>query len=602
MALPHLRAARGRRRAGRPDPPLAHGVDGVGAASAAAGTTGRDRVEGLGPLGDGVRPDPPARACPAARRRAWSSRPPRARAASPSRRRPRDWRGRARSRAGAASRATRAGSRRPAWSRGSGRPRRLSSRAGERPPSVSPASGRSAATIACHVEATSWRRRRLHERERVPGQERPAQGDLGGDAGRRVRTPRPASRGMRRPTTASGGEAVAPRERDREQLQRERPAGARRGIGRHAGGEVRATMSGPAGTRTWVPARASSRWANTWSAMARSGSTRPATISRIGSAMTMSIRSKAATTAWSGAASAGASVMMPDVAATARARLVDEPAQDRRARAGRRSGSAGPTGRTCPGRRATTGVPASAARARRTARCGRRARGWAGRPPGPARRRRRSRPEPRRGRRRSPRDPRPVPTHGRGGSPSTASSSRRAVRFASMRSIAARASAAASAIATARRSDSREELRLEPEVHVPRRDRQRELLRREVVLRQRHRERERDPAAEAARVGGEVAVDDLGRERTAVAVEPADAEQAQDRPLLPDRGGRRGTASPGDRELGRPGEQGLEVGGLRQLLHGRQYAGDPRAARAAVSPSAARQRSARRARPRRGRR
>ena len=69
-------------------------------------------------------------------------------------------------------------------------------------------------------------------------------------------------------------------------------------------------MSGPAGTRTWVPARARSRWANTWSAMARSGSTRPATISRIGSAMTMSIRSKAATTAWSGAASAGASVMI----------------------------------------------------------------------------------------------------------------------------------------------------------------------------------------------------------------------------------------------------------------------------------------------------
>ena len=64
-----------------------------------------------------------------------------------------------------------------------------------------------------------------------------------------------------------------------------------------------ATTSGPAGTRIRVPALASSRWANTWSAIARSGSTRPEITSPIGSAITMSIRSNAATTAWSGAAS-----------------------------------------------------------------------------------------------------------------------------------------------------------------------------------------------------------------------------------------------------------------------------------------------------------
>ena len=172
-------------------------------------------------------------------------------------------------------------------------------------------------------------------------------------------------------------------------------------------------------------------------------------------------------------------------------------------------------------------------------------------------------------------DPRPVPTHGRGGSPSTASSSRRAVRFASMRSIAARASAVASAIATARRSDSASSSASSPRSTLPAATASASSCGARSYSAMRHRERERDPAAEAARVRGEVAVDDLGRQRTAVAVEPADAEQAQDRPLLPDRGRGRGTGSPGDRELGRPREQGLEVGGLRQLLHGRQYGWRP---------------------------
>ena len=57
-------------------------------------------------------------------------------------------------------------------------------------------------------------------------------------------------------TTASAGEAVATRERDRQQLHRERPAGAGRRV--RTGPRVArsgATSSGPAGTSTRVPAR-----------------------------------------------------------------------------------------------------------------------------------------------------------------------------------------------------------------------------------------------------------------------------------------------------------------------------------------------------------
>ena len=64
----------------------------------------------------------------------------------------------------------------------------------------------------------------------------------------------------------------------------------------------------------------------------------------------------------------------------------------------------------------------------------------------------------------------------------------------------------------------------------------------------RHRERERDPAAEPPRIGPEVAVDDLRGERPARAIEPGDAEQAQDRALLAD--GRR--ARPRSRPRRRP--------------------------------------------------
>ena len=69
-----------------------------------------------------------------------------------------------------------------------------------------------------------------------------------------------------------------------------------------------ATTSDPAPIVRSVPERRCSRWANAWSDSARSGSMPAATISAIGSDSTMSMRSKAATTASSGDQSAGAVV------------------------------------------------------------------------------------------------------------------------------------------------------------------------------------------------------------------------------------------------------------------------------------------------------
>ena len=69
-----------------------------------------------------------------------------------------------------------------------------------------------------------------------------------------------------------------------------------------------ATTSGPGPIRMAVPARAASRFAKAWSDSARSGSTALATISAIASEAIRSIRSNAATTAPSGAPSAGAEV------------------------------------------------------------------------------------------------------------------------------------------------------------------------------------------------------------------------------------------------------------------------------------------------------
>ena len=94
-----------------------------------------------------------------------------------------------------------------------------------------------------------------------------------------------------------------------------------------------------------------------------------------------------------------------------------------------------------------------------------------------------------------------------------------------------------------------QQLRLEREVDRPRGDVQRELLRLEVVLEQGHRERQRDARPEAVRVAGQPAIDGGTGQRPARRIEPADPEQAQDRPLLADR--RRG---PGPRAP-RPGQR-----------------------------------------------
>ena len=80
-----------------------------------------------------------------------------------------------------------------------------------------------------------------------------------------------------------------------------------------------------------------------------------------------------------------------------------------------------------------------------------------------------------------------------------------------------------------------QQLRLEREVDRTRGDVQRELLRLEVVLEQGHRERQGDARPEAVRVAGQPAIDGGAGQRPARRVEPADPEQAQDRPLLADR-------------------------------------------------------------------
>ena len=65
----------------------------------------------------------------------------------------------------------------------------------------------------------------------------------------------------------------------------------------------------------------------------------------------------------------------------------------------------------------------------------------------------------------------------------------------------------------------REQLGLEPQVDVGCGNLERKLLRRQVVFSQRHRERQRDAGAEPPRVGRQVAVDDLCRQRPAGPIE-----------------------------------------------------------------------------------
>ena len=93
---------------------------------------------------------------------------------------------------------------------------------------------------------------------------------------------------------------------------------------------------------------------------------------------------------------------------------------------------------------------------------------------------------------------------------------------------------------------------------MPGSDVERELLRVEVVLEQRHRERQRDPRPEAPRRRRLPAVDGRAGERSTVRIEPGDAEQAQDGPFLPDRRRRAGAGAPRPGQCFRPRDDAVE--------------------------------------------
>ena len=117
------------------------------------------------------------------------------------------------------------------------------------------------------------------------------------------------------------------------------------------------------------------------------------------------------------------------------------------------------------------------------------------------------------------------------------------------------------------------QLGLEREVDRPRGDVQRELLRLEVVLEQGHRERQGDARPEAVRVAGQPAVDRGPGQRAARRIEPADPEQAQDRPLLADRRRGPGPRAPRPRQRLCPRHERVERPPIRG--HAGQY-GVPR--------------------------
>ena len=154
------------------------------------------------------------------------------------------------------------------------------------------------------------------------------------------------------------------------------------------------------------------------------------------------------------------------------------------------------------------------------------------------------------------------PIQGRGASPRTPRSSRRAVRLASIRSSASPASRRASASAAARRSGSASSSASKAEVDGPAGHVERELLGRQVVLEPgRWRTAGRSPPARRRGVPADVALDDRAtRGARSFAVEPGHAEQPQDGALRAD--GRRGAGpgAPGAGEvLGAP-EDDVEAG------------------------------------------
>ena len=144
--------------------------------------------------------------------------------------------------------------------------------------------------------------------------------------------------------------------------------------------------------------------------------------------------------------------------------------------------------------------------------------------------------------------------------------SRRTVRWASIRSIAAAARRLASTSATARRSCSTQQLGLEPEIDRARRDVEGQLLWLEVVFEKCHRERQRDPGAQAARPAGQPAIDRGSGQRPTRGIQPVHPEQPQDRAFLADRRRRPRTRAPGTRQRVGPGDQAVDrtpVGGHR---------------------------------------
>ena len=304
LALPDLRAARGRRRAGRPDPPLRRappvGTTASGSKasvrSATASAPRRPRRNASGCVHERCVQPPSSSARSVAVAAADGAgrvvERPAPRAPARSRDAPQAAATSVVARVWATAIAVAPGRRTTA----SASPASASSAADDRVPRRGRGRCRSGgSTNASGCPGSSARRRAISAAARTgaaglldqPVGERPDD-DRRRRAGRRAGRAPPRAAASRAPgRRAWPGRTARPRARSRRHDQgpgRDEHLGA--GAARAAGARTRGRRSPGPG---------------------RPGRT---TISRIGSAMTMSIRSKAATTAWSGAASAGASVMI----------------------------------------------------------------------------------------------------------------------------------------------------------------------------------------------------------------------------------------------------------------------------------------------------
>ena len=390
-------------------------------------------------------------------------------------------------------------------------------------------------------------------------------------AGRsRRRRGRPAR--SRRPATASAPpiedlvdrQSVAAGERDRDELEGEGAPGPDRRIRRHAAGEIRPDDEGtrPDARSRHRPGRAAPgrRRGRRAPDPGRRGRRRSPTS---GSDRATSIRSKPATTAPSGAPSGRRDHPEPDVAAALGGGLVERATQaaERPLAAGRRQvegvrrgGRAG----CAAARSAARRRPAGAARSARGRSAPRRR---AGPHPASTAARASSRAPARSG------SPIAAPIHGRRGSPRTSISSERAVRFASIRSIAAATSRAASSSAIARRSGSRSSDASIPRSTAPEATSSASRCGSTSYSARAIANGQDDAAAEPVRPAGEIAVDDRPGQRPAGGVEPADPEHPEQRPLAADR---RGAARPG-----RP-RAGQRLGALEQAVERSEVVGHGR--------------------------